>query len=81
LKTLPDARLDAGEVVSFVEGIPLPNYEGLVYARLAGRDYILWASLNGDGKRDWIVVNSGSEIVQSALDQFLKEHSGQRLCC
>lgn len=76
MKTLPDARLlDSGEIVSFDEGFPLPSYEGLVYGRLAGRDYILWLSRDGEGNRSWLVVNSGSEIVQSALDQFIKEHA------
>lgn len=72
MKLYPDARLVAGEIVSFDEAIPLPNYSGLVYAELMGRCYILWLDLV-DNERQWSVVNAGSTIVKSALDTFFNE--------
>jgi hypothetical protein len=76
--SIPDARLEAdGSVVSMLEGIPLPNFSGPVYALLAAKhSYVLWLyPVSGDGQRRWDVINPGSTIVQSALDQFIKEHT------
>lgn len=71
-KTLPDARIDSqGDVVSFDEGLPIPNYVGPVYANLRGRHYILWRHANGR----YDVINAGSEIVHTALDKFIKENT------
>lgn len=77
MKTHPDARLlPTGEVVSFVDDVPLPNYSGLVYAELVGHPYILWLyPVTEAGGRHWDVVNPGSVILQTALDKFFKEHS------
>lgn len=75
MKLYPDARWAAGEVVAMEDGTPLPNYNGLVYAELEGRPYILWLDLVGDDRR-WSVVNAGSTIVKSALDTFMKERLG-----
>lgn len=78
-KTYPAARLlPSGELVSFEEGIPLPNYTGPVYADFGGRRYVLWAfPLDGElpWERRWEVINPGCEIVESALAKFIKEHS------
>lgn len=76
-KNHPDARLTTqGEIVSFDGGVHLPNYSGLVYACLEGNSYILWAYPPYEqGKRKWAVVNSGSVVVQSALDKFIKENT------
>ena len=73
---IPEARLAAGEIVSMDEGIPLPNYTGLVYTNLGGRAYVLWAyPPREDGTRSWAVINAGSVAVQSALDAFIKENT------
>lgn len=70
---VPDARLAQGEVVSMDDNTPLPNYTGPVYADLCGRAYVPWAHpIREDGTRKWDVINPGSTIVQSALDEFMR---------
>lgn len=58
------------------DATPLPSYTGPVLSLLGGRAYVLWLyPTSEDGQRHWDVINLGSTIVQSALDQFLKEHT------
>jgi hypothetical protein len=75
MKLIPSARLTSdGSIVSMDDETSLPNYSGLVYADFDGRPYILWAHpLQGDGTRDWDVINAGAVVVQTALDKFIKE--------
>jgi hypothetical protein len=77
MNSTPDARLtDTGDVVSMDDSTPLPGYSGPVLAILCGHSYVLWLYPRAeDGQRHWDVINAGSTIVQSALDQFLKEHT------
>jgi hypothetical protein len=74
IKTYPDARLlPLGRIVSFDTGEDLPNYEGPVYANLAGNPYIMWMGFNDCGERTWDIINEGDVIVQSELDKFIAE--------
>lgn len=68
----PDARLSPlGEIVDIETDLPLPNYTGTVLANLQGHIYVLWRFADGS----WEVVNPGGQIVETALDKFLKEHT------
>jgi hypothetical protein len=72
---VPDARLTAeGDVVDTMTSTPIPSYQGLVLAVMAGNPYVLWLSLDDKGGRHWDVVNSGGVVVQTELDRFIAEN-------